>query len=115
MYIYILLFVPVSTSVLYVMVHIHVYIRAIIQVWLYTCSLYVYPYMLLFTYEHYRISFAYYYSVKWIEIQESTYRPGNVVVTGSSLVPSFAKIVNILLIDRDRTCIFCTNATLHCA
>ena len=44
-------------------------------------------------------------SVKWIEIQETTYRTGNMVITDqdNSLVPVFSKIINILLIGSERT------------
>ena len=63
----------------------------------------------------------YSYSVKWIEIQGSTYRPGNIVVIDSSLIPIFAKIVDIILIGYDRICFFlckchatlCFNSHFH--
>jgi len=55
----------------------------------------------------------YFNSVKWIEIQGTTYRPDNIVVIDSELVPIFCKIVNILLIGCDGMCVFYANAIQH--
>ena len=52
-----------------------------------------------------RANFYFPISVKWAQIKGTTYRLGAIVVTGSELMPSFAKIVDILILRSDCTCI----------
>ena len=55
------------------------------------------------------------HSVKWVELAGTTYRPGGVVVISSTLMPSFALIMDVLLLGTDSVCMFiCRKYTTQC-
>lgn len=67
------------------------------------------------------ISVIFVFSVKWAEINGTTYKFGAIVVINSDLMPEFGKIVDILIIHQDSSCLFvcetfftdCFNAHYH--
>ena len=54
-------------------------------------------------------------SVKSASVSGTVYRPGGVVITSSTLMPVFAVIVDILIVDENQSCVFiCNQFTTQC-
>ena len=59
--------------------------------------------------------FTIFNSVKWAEVNGTMYKCGAVVITDIDLMPFFAKIIDILFLLPDRTCLFvCETYTTDC-